>query len=194
MPPKQKVTKEDIVLAAINLVRKNGVESINARSVAAEIGCSTQPIFSNYATMEELKQDMIKISYEKYMEYILSYKASEGCPSYKNTGLAYITYAKNERELFKLLFMRHRTREEYIKKDSSVKPVIDMIISGTGLSQKEAEIIHTEMWIFVHGIATMIATDYLEISDDDISFMLTDMYQGLLKRFSEKRMENGEHN
>lgn len=50
------------------------------------------------------------------------------------------------------------------------------------------------MWIFVHGIATMIATDYLEISDDDISFMLTDMYQGLLKRFSEKRTENGEHN
>lgn len=65
MPPKQKVTKEDIVLAAINLVRKNGVESINARSVAAEIGCSTQPIFSNYATMEELKQDIIKISYFK---------------------------------------------------------------------------------------------------------------------------------
>lgn len=194
MPPKQKVTKEDIVLAAINLVRKNGVESINARSVAAEIGCSTQPIFSNYATMEELKQDIIKISYEKYMEYILSYKAPEGCPAYKNTGLAYITYAKNERELFKLLFMRHRTREEYIKKDSSVKSVIDMIISSTDLSQNEAEIIHTEMWIFVHGIATMIATDYLEISDDDISFMLTDMYQGLLKRFSEKRMENGEHN
>lgn len=90
--------------------------------------------------------------------------------------------------------MRHRTREEYIKKDSSVKSVIDMIISSTDLSQNEAEIIHTEMWIFVHGIATMIATDYLEISDDDISFMLTDMYQGLLKRFSEKRTENGEHN
>ncbi len=187
MPPKQKVSKQDIVLAAVNIVRKSGADSINARSVAAEIGCSTQPIFSNYSSMEELKQDVIKVSYEHYMEYILSYKAPENCPAYKNTGLAYITYAKEECELFKLLFMRHRESGEYMKKDESIAPVIDIIVSQTGLSRADAELLHTEMWIFVHGIATMVATEYLELSDETVSYMLTDVYQGLLKRFLEKR-------
>lgn len=194
MPPKQRISKDDIVQAGVDIVRNNGIENVNARSVAAKLNCSTQPIFSNYTSMDELKQDIIKTSYEEYMQYILSYRAPEDCPKYKSTGLAYITYAKNERELFKLLFMRHRTNEEYMKKDESLKPVIDIIMSATGLSQSDAELLHGEMWIFVHGIATMVATEYLEFSYDTISYMLTDVYQGLLKRFLEKRNENGKNN
>ena len=190
MPPKAKVSKDDIVLAAIEIIRESGAESVNARSVAAKIGCSTQPIFSNYASMEELKYDVIKTAYGKYMEYVLSYRSPEGCPKYKNTGLTYISYAKNERELFKLLFMRHRSRNEYVQKDNSIDPVIDMLVSSTGLERAEAEKFHTEMWIFVHGIATMVATEYLEIREEDVSDMLTAMYQGLLQRFSEKRLKN----
>ena len=190
MPPKAKVSRDDIILAAIEIIRESGAESVNARSVAAKIGCSTQPIFSNYASMDDLKYDVIKTAYGKYMEYVLSYRSPEECPKYKNTGLAYISYAKNERELFKLLFMRHRSKNEYIQKDNSVKPVIDMLVSSTGLERSEAEKFHTEMWIFVHGIATMVATEYLEIREEDVSEMLTDMYQGLLKRFSEKRLKD----
>lgn len=190
MPPKAKVSKDDIVLAAIEIIRESGAESVNARSVAAKIGCSTQPIFSNYASMDDLKYDVIKTAYGKYMEYVLSYRSPEGCPKYKNTGLAYISYAENERELFKLLFMRHRSKNEYVQKDNSVEPVIDMLVSSTGLERSEAEMFHTEMWIFVHGIATMVATEYLEIREEDVSEMLTDMYRGLLKRFSEKRLKD----
>lgn len=115
MPPKVKVTKDAIISAGIEIVRESGADSVNARSVAAKIGCSTQPIFSNYTCMYELKQDIIRVANKHYMEYTLAYRAPEGCPKYKNTGLAYINYAKNERELFKLLFMRHRSSDEYEK-------------------------------------------------------------------------------
>lgn len=190
MPPKAKVSKDDIILAAIELIRESGADSVNARSVAAKIGCSTQPIFSNYASMEELKRDVIRSAYDRYMEYVLTYKPPKGAPKYKSTGLAYITYAKNETELFKLLFMRHRDKDEYLQKDESITPVIDMLVSSTGFERSVAEKFHTEMWIFVHGIATMIATGYLEIDDEYVSDMLTDMYRGLLNRFSEKRLED----
>ena len=33
MPPKVKITKEDIVCAAVELVRTNGLQAINARAV-----------------------------------------------------------------------------------------------------------------------------------------------------------------
>ena len=53
MPPKVKITKEDIINAAIEIVKANGEEAINARNIAATLGCSTQPVFSNFASMEE---------------------------------------------------------------------------------------------------------------------------------------------
>ncbi len=187
MPPKVRVTKEAIVSAGIEIVRESGADAVNARSVAKKIGCSTQPIFSNYNSMDELKQDIIKVAGEKYMQFILAYRPPENFPEYKNTGLAYISYAKEERELFKLLFMRHRNRDEYMTNEVDSTPVIDILTKATGLSREDAELLHGEMWIFVHGIATMVATEYLELSDSAVSDMMTDVFQGLLKRFSEKR-------
>ena len=39
MPPKVKITREDIIKTAIELVRANGEEAINARAIAAALNC-----------------------------------------------------------------------------------------------------------------------------------------------------------
>ena len=52
MPPKVKITKEDIVQAGMEIVRRDGEAGLNARSIAAVLGCSTQPVFSNYDSMD----------------------------------------------------------------------------------------------------------------------------------------------
>ena len=51
MPPKIKITKEEIIKTALELVRTSGEQSINARTVAGALNCSTQPIFSNFSSM-----------------------------------------------------------------------------------------------------------------------------------------------
>ena len=56
MPPKVKIDKDDIVKAAVEVVRECGIDALNARAVAQKLSCSTQPIFSNYASMNELKR------------------------------------------------------------------------------------------------------------------------------------------
>ena len=64
MPPKVKISKEDILQTAIELVRKGGEEAVNARAIAGALNCSTQPIFSNFASMEErhlLAQEMKRL-------------------------------------------------------------------------------------------------------------------------------------
>ena len=58
MPPKVKITKEDIIKTAIELVRREGTGALNARAIAAALSCSTQPIFSNFETMDELQKAM----------------------------------------------------------------------------------------------------------------------------------------
>ena len=64
MPPKVRVTKENIIKTATELVRQSGADAINARAIAKVLGCSTQPIFSNFATMDELKTAVIQSAQE----------------------------------------------------------------------------------------------------------------------------------
>ena len=39
------------------------------------------------------------------------------------------------------------------------------------------------MWIVVHGIAVMIATNYMDWPEETVSAFLSDFYWGLLARF-----------
>ena len=43
------------------------------------------------------------------------------------------------------------------------------------------------MWIYVHGIATMLATSFLDWDEAFISRSLTDAYLGLTSRFREEK-------
>ena len=106
-------------------------------------------------------------------------------PPYKASGIAYICFAREEKELFKLLYMRDRSRETFDEGDS-IKPLIEEIQKQTGLSEEDAYRFHLEMWVYVHGIATMIATSYLEWDLDTVSEVLADAYVGLKYRFSQK--------
>ena len=112
MPPKIKVTKDEILDAAIDIVRQNGPAAINARTVAKALNCSTQPVFSNFATMEALRQGVRDRAEQICAEYLRREEESGKYPVYKANGMAYIRFAKEERELFKLLYMRDRTNEQ----------------------------------------------------------------------------------
>lgn len=46
MGPKVKIQKEQITDAAFEIVRKGGMDSLTAKSLAAKLKCSTQPIFA----------------------------------------------------------------------------------------------------------------------------------------------------
>ena len=92
--------------------------------------------------------------------------------------MAYIGFAKEETELFKLLFMRERANDEASDAEL-LEPMIEILTQSLGITKEKALLFHLEMWIFVHGIATMIATDYLQWNTENISNMMSDVYNGL---------------
>lgn len=186
MPPKPKIQKEDIAAAGVELVRAGGEEALNARAVAKKLGCSTQPIFSNYPTMEALRQDVIARAQVIYDEYIAAAMARRTYPPYKASGLAYIGFAREERQLFRLLFMRDRAGERIEEDRSSIRGVLDALREKTGLSGDEAYRFHMEMWIWVHGVAVMAATDYLDWPMETVSGMMTDIFEGLRRQYAKK--------
>ena len=60
MPPKVKVTKASIIEAAVAIVQQSGDQAINARTLATALNCSTQPIFSNFASMDDLRLAVVE--------------------------------------------------------------------------------------------------------------------------------------
>lgn len=186
MPPRVRITKENIIKTAVDIVRKSGEAGLNARTVAAELQCSTQPVFSNFSTMEQLRMAVVEAAEALSQTYIQQEIANGKYPPYKASGMAYIRFAQEERELFKLLYMRDRAEEEISNTSETVHAMTDMIQNNIGISEKKANLFHLEMWVFVHGIAAMIATNYLTLDWELISQMLTDIYQGLKKRYEQE--------
>lgn len=183
MPPKAKVTKGDILAAAVALVRQQGIEALNARALAEKLSCSTQPVFSNYSSMEVLKRDVLCRADVLWKSYMRREMEAGEYPAYKASGMAYIRFAREETELFKLLFMRRRAPEEIGSDTGGIQEIIAVIQETTGLTYALAEKLHLEMWIFVHGVASMMVTAYLNWDLQYISGLMTDVYQSLKDRY-----------
>lgn len=183
MPPKVKVTREEILQTALDVVRNDGVQALGARTVAAVLGCSTQPIFSNFATMEELKSAVVQQAFALYQDYLRTEMESGAHPPYKSSGLAYIRFAKEEKELFKLLFMCDRSEEVASVEEPSFTQMVDFVRQQTGMDEQTARLFHLEIWVYVHGIATMFATSFLDLEWELVSKMLTDVYLGMRKQY-----------
>ena len=193
MPPRYRFTKDEIITAAFELAREAGIESVTARAVAARLGSSSKVIFGSFENMEELHGEVIKAA-EKFSWEQMSSAMQEGkYPAYKASGMAYIEFARKEHWLFELLYMRERSLTQASEKEDRqrIQPIVELIEKNTGLDEEKAYLLHLDMWIFVHGIAVMIATSYLPWDEKFISQALTDTYLGLKHRFCGEEKGNG---
>lgn len=184
MPPKIKITKAEIVDTALNLVREAGEQALNARSIAGELKCSTQPVFSNFETMEDLHEAVKEAAYARYQSYLKADMEAGKYPPYKVSGMAYIRFAREEKELFKLLFMCDRSNETPEDDREFFRPLLGLLQKNLGLSEDEAYLFHMETWICAHGMATMLATSFVDWNEEFISRVLTDTYEGIKRSYT----------
>ena len=178
MPAKKQITKEAIIQAAFEIVREEGMDALNMRSLAKKCNCSTQPIYLSFSGADQIKAEVAKKITETFDKFIEDEIASGKYPEYKAVGMGYIRFAKEEKELFKYLLMRNRTEETNWETESFDKSTY-MIMKNYGLYKDDAYKLHSEMWICVHGIATMFATGYLDWDWETVSEMVTDVFMGL---------------
>lgn len=185
LPAKKQITKEIILDNALQLVREKGFDSLNVRNLAKMCNCSTQPVYLSFSGMEELKDELLK-EINAIFDRRIEREIAEGkYPEYKATGMGYIFFAREEKELFKLLLMRSRSDESDWEK-TSFDISTSIIMKNYGLNKDAASKLHAEMWIFVHGIATMLATGYLDWDNQTISEMITDIFNGLTNKKQEQ--------
>lgn len=179
MPPKFKFKKEEIINTAVNLVRENGADYLTARNLGAALGSSAKPIFSLFEGMEEVKNKVFASAQEIYENYLETDMKSGKYPEYKASGMAYIRFACEEKELFKLLFMRDRTGEVLTESREEIMPLLKIIMKNLSVDEDTAFFLHLKLWIYVHGFATMCATGYLNWDTEFIEKSISDVYNEL---------------
>ena len=178
MPAKKQITKQKILEAAVEIVRQCGIAALNMRTLAKACACSTQPIYLSFSGMDELKTAVAREVLNTFNSYIEREIASGAYPEYKAVGMGYIRFAKEQKQFFKYLLMNDGMAQTGLREESFNESVF-MIMKNYGLYQDDAAKLHLQMWIFVHGIASMFATDYIDWDWETVSKLVTDAYKGL---------------
>lgn len=181
MPPKSKVSREDVLRAAFEIARSQGVGACNAKSVGAYLNVSVTPIFRVFENMADLKMELYKKSNEFYIGFLKSYPFEKS--QFLTYGLAYIDFARTEKQLFKLLMLSGAFRVDKIAKVVSAEFdfVKQSVEEAKMLSGSAAKGVFENVWIFTHGIASLVATDSLDISKEEASELLQQAFQSFIK-------------
>ena len=72
MPPKARITKDMIISAAVEVARRSGFESINARTVSGQLHCSTQPVMYHFSTIDSLKKAAYRQADQLHTQYMMN--------------------------------------------------------------------------------------------------------------------------
>ena len=182
MPTKIRISKDMILDAAFEIVRQDGMEKLSNRELAKKLKCSIRPIYYQFENVEEMQKELY-IKIEQYFYKFLLDNMVEGIPQYKQIGINYIRFAKKEKQLFQTLFMNSTglTPDAFVSKDGEDYKEIEKLIKiSTNLKEKEIKDFHTKMWIFCHGIATLVASGTIKLTDSQIQDLLSYEFQALM--------------
>lgn len=181
MPPTVRFTRDAVLHAACQLMRREGMEALNARAIAKELGGSTQPIFRLFTNMEDLHRELILYVARQFQAHAEADMAQSDSP-YIQLCTTYLLYGRDEPELFKLLFMRDRVSEGQYSDQTNFDLVFNIIKKETQLDDETALRFFERTWLFIHGLAVCIATKYIPCRDERyLISMVKEAYNAAVK-------------
>lgn len=182
MPPRSKISREDIVDAAFSIVRESGIEQMNTRQVAQHLGCSTQPVMYHFKTMEILRQEAYERADLFHTEFLLSGKSDDVMP-FLRIGLNYIRFAWEEAPLFRFLFQSgyspHRTIMEIVDSDE-LRPILSALQKETSLGLERAKEVFMTLALLTHGYASLLSNHHIEYDEALVISHLTRALHGAI--------------
>ena len=182
MPPKAKVTREMILDAAFDLVRSEGQGALNVRALARRLGCSTQPILYNFATMEALTAAVYERADEYHTSCILP-RGEAGPDALLRLGLNYVRFGHEERHLFRFLFESNRfggMDMNALLRGPGVEALVVILAEGLGCPAAEAQKVFLTFFAVAHGLASLLCHNAMAYDETECAGMLETVFTGAL--------------
>ena len=186
MAPKNKFTKEELVAAALQVVRTKGIEGLTAKTMADELGTSTQPVFTAFGSMEIVRQEVYAAAVRMYDSYVDA-GLKEKIPFF-GVGMQYIRFAQQEPELYRFLFLTRAQDQEYsvMKSMRHLRELVrPTLVNVYHITAEEADLYFRDLWFVVHSLSTLIVTGDCPYSDREIGQILTGFSISICKSIKE---------
>ena len=151
------------------VLRDGGFSSINARSVAKKLGCSTQPIYFSFKNMDELKKALteraIEMHTQRVYDSLLMHEGNDSC--YSSYGMGFVRFAAEEKQLFRWLYLDGKQLGPY-QNDVLFPETIQAIMDEFGYSKDIAKKFHQDMVYYSYGLAILANTDHLNLTESEL--------------------------
>ena len=182
MPPKQQITRETIIKAGFELVRSSGAEALNVRKVALKLNCSTQPIMYQFASVNELKDEIYAEADRFHTEYIMDIDSDSEDPMLA-IGLRYIKFAAEEKYLFRFLFQsdKYASRgfDELIGGDE-LTPIFSILHEQAEITEQQSRDVFAALFLAVHGISGLLANNSMDYDEEYFKKILNNVFMGVI--------------
>ncbi len=181
MPPKVKVTKEMVADASFELIRSDGHEKLNARTIAEHLGCSTQPVLYSFKTVDEIREAAYEIADSYHTEFIMP-DEKDGNPMLA-LGLNYVRFAQEEKNLFRFLFQTDKFGGKDVRalmSDPGLSEILKIMAAGLKVDKKKAGEMFMTFFCVAHGMASLLANNSMKYDEKQCKKMLISVFDGMI--------------
>ena len=194
MPPKPKYTKDEIAKAALDIIKEEGVNSLTARNLGKKLGSSSRPIFTAFKSMDDVKWAARQLAMCEFENFLSDF--TEYTPAFKRIGMLMVSYAINEPELFKLLFMQEHIKGQSFKSaiqdlGDTAKVCIELIQRDYGMTPKESKILFEHMWVHTFGMGALCAMKVCSFTEEEVTLKLGQVFSGMVMIIKSDKLNVG---
>ena len=173
-PKRTTFTREIVLRAALDVVRRRGFEGLTARSLAERLGTSVAPVYSALGSMENVQREALKEIHRLLQEYT-SRDYSE--IPFLNIGAGIISFARDEPLLFQALFQVRHGFQDIVEGINA--SILSWMKSDTHLgllSEASRERLYDNIGFYTMGLAAAVAAGRVpDVSADNIVRLLKNM-------------------
>lgn len=152
MPPKTKYTAENVLDAALEVARSEGLPGVSARNVARELGSSTAPVTTAFENMQALNDAIVAAIIEKLLAAIDSNEATKTDPV-RGAAFAIARFTADNPRFYEALFLHpHETPPDWAALRTSFSRPLGDSDRYAHLSAKERDALAWRASVVTHGI------------------------------------------
>lgn len=179
MGRKIQITKETMLRAAYEILRDEGYDAVNIKTIAARVGCSTQPISWQFGNMQGLRKELYYYAAEQaWGEMDSCIEGKNAMDAFFETGKIYLSCAYENPNVFKFLCVDDPG--DILEWNCSIvelfgnEQIKDMLAEELKLPKETVAKLVTDIIIYTHGLATIILWDGIKISKEEAFKMIYD--------------------
>lgn len=179
MPPKHKVTREEILKAAYELLQTKGQSAVTTRAIAEKLGLSSRPIYSYFPSMDHIFTELNAEAERLLFDY---FKRPYTKDQFLNMGVGYVRFSLDnpriadflernwsesillgpEAAMFRNLYESIKNNEEY-----------------RGISSEELYDVYRKISIFTFGLVKYLQATKTDMTVEAIIEMLSEAGEAL---------------